>query len=145
MELGNLKPAPGARHKRKRIGRGNASGWGKSAGRGDKGYHQRSGSRSDRLFEGGQMPIHRRLPKRGFYNPFGTRYEIVNLDQLTKIRNKKISPETLFKAGLVKKPDARVKLLGRGEIKRAIEIQVQAVSKQAREKIEAAGGSVTLL
>ncbi len=145
MQLGNLKPAPGSQHKRKRIGRGNASGWGKSAGRGDKGYHQRSGSRSDRLFEGGQMPIHRRLPKRGFYSRFHTQYEIVNLDQLERIKDKQITAETLFKAGLIKKPDARVKLLARGEIKRAVEVQIQAVSQQAKEKIEAAGGSVTLL
>jgi len=143
MKLGDLKPAEGSVQKKKRIGRGNASGWGKSAGRGDKGYGQRSGSKSAGMFEGGQMPLHRRLPKRGFKNPFRKVYEIVNLRDLDRIEGDAVTPEILAEAGLIRSAESLVKILGEGAIERALEITAAAFSKSAVEKIEAAGGKVT--
>jgi large subunit ribosomal protein L15 len=143
MKLGDLKPAAGSTKKRKRIGRGNASGWGRNAGRGEKGYGSRSGSKSAGLFEGGQMPLHRRLPKRGFTNHFRKEYEIVNLRDLERIEAKVIDAAALVEAGLIKKADSLIKVLGDGAIERAVEITVDAFSKSAEEKITAAGGKVT--
>ena len=144
MKLGELKPAEGSVKKKHRIGRGNASGWGKTSGRGEKGYGSRSGSKSAGLFEGGQMPLHRRLPKRGFKNPFRKEYAIVNLRDLAAVKAETITVETLAEAGLVKTSDSRVKILGEGELDRALEITAAAFSKSAIAKIEAAGGKATL-
>ena len=142
MKLGDLKPAAGSTKKRKRIGRGNASGWGRNAGRGEKGYGSRTGSKSAGLFEGGQMPLHRRLPKRGFTNHFRKEYEILNLRDLGRIEADVINAEALVAAGLINKADSLIKVLGDGEIDRAVEITVDAFSKSAEEKITAAGGKV---
>ena len=142
MKLGDLKPAAGSVKKRKRIGRGNASGWGRNAGRGEKGYGSRTGSKSAGLFEGGQMPLHRRLPKRGFTNHFRKEYEILNLRDLGRVEAEVIDAAVLVEAGLVNKVDSLIKVLGDGEIDRAVEITVDAFSKSAEEKITAAGGKV---
>ncbi|MBT3631743.1 MAG: 50S ribosomal protein L15 [Candidatus Marinimicrobia bacterium] len=143
MKLGDLKPAAGSTKRRKRIGRGNASGWGRNAGRGEKGYGSRTGSKSAGLFEGGQMPLHRRLPKRGFTNHFRKEYEILNLRDLGRVEAEVIDAAALLEAGLINKVDSLIKVLGDGEIDRAVEITVDAFSKSAEEKITAAGGKVT--
>jgi len=143
MKLGDLKPAAGSTKRKKRIGRGNASGWGRNAGRGEKGYGSRTGSKSAGLFEGGQMPLHRRLPKRGFTNHFRKEYEILNLRDLGRVEAKVIDAAALLEAGLINKVDSLIKVLGDGEIDRAVEITVDAFSKSAEEKITAAGGKVT--
>jgi len=143
MKLGDLKPAAGSTKRRKRIGRGNASGWGRNAGRGEKGYGSRSGSKSAGLFEGGQMPLHRRLPKRGFTNHFRKEYEILNLRDLARVEADVIDALVLVEAGIINKVDSLIKVLGDGEIERAVEITVDAFSKSAEEKITAAGGKVT--
>mgnify|MGYP003961502811 FL=1 len=143
MKLGDLKPAAGSTKRRKRIGRGNASGWGRNAGRGEKGYGSRTGSKSAGLFEGGQMPLHRRLPKRGFTNHFRKEYEILNLRDLGRVEAEVIDAAALLEAGLINKIDSLIKVLGDGEIDRAVEITVDAFSKSAEEKITAAGGKVT--
>jgi len=142
MKLGDLKPAAGSTKRRKRIGRGNASGWGRNAGRGEKGYGSRTGSKSAGLFEGGQMPLHRRLPKRGFTNHFRKEYEILNLRDLGRIEAEVIDAAALLEAGLINKVDSLIKVLGDGEIDRAVEITADAFSKSAEEKITAAGGKV---
>ncbi|MEA3286712.1 MAG: 50S ribosomal protein L15 [Candidatus Marinimicrobia bacterium] len=143
MKLGDLNPAAGSTKKRKRIGRGNASGWGRNAGRGEKGYGSRTGSKSAGLFEGGQMPLHRRLPKRGFTNHFRKEYEILNLRDLARIETATIDATVLVEAGLINKAGNLIKVLGDGEIDRAVEITADAFSKSAEEKITAAGGKVT--
>ena len=143
MKLGDLKPAAGSTKRKKRIGRGNASGWGRNAGRGEKGYGSRTGSKSAGLFEGGQMPLHRRLPKRGFTNHFRKEYEILNLRDLGRVEAEVIDAAALLEAGLINKIDSLIKVLGDGEIDRAVEITVDAFSKSAEEKITAAGGKVT--
>ena len=142
MKLGDLKPAAGSTKRRKRIGRGNASGWGRNAGRGEKGYGSRTGSKSAGLFEGGQMPLHRRLPKRGFTNHFRKEYEILNLRDLGRVEAEVIDAAALLEAGLINKVDSLIKILGDGEIDRAVEITADAFSKSAEEKITAAGGKV---
>ena len=143
MKLGDLKPAAGSTKKKKRIGRGNASGWGRNAGRGEKGYGSRTGSKNAGLFEGGQMPLHRRLPKRGFTNHFRKEYEILNLRDLTRVTVDTIDADALAAAGLINKADNLIKVLGDGEIERAIDITADAFSKSAEAKITAAGGKVT--
>jgi large subunit ribosomal protein L15 len=143
MKLGNLRPAEGSVKKRKRIGRGNASGWGRNAGRGEKGYGSRTGSTTAGLFEGGQMPLHRRLPKRGFHNNFKKVYEIVNIRDLDRVTEEIINNESLVKAGLIKKLDSNVKILGDGDLTKAFVVAVKAISASAKEKIIAAGGKVS--
>jgi large subunit ribosomal protein L15 len=142
MDLSNLKPAPGSKFSRKRVGRGPGSGNGKTAGRGYKGAQSRSGYSYKRGFEGGQMPLHRRLPKRGFNNLFRTEYAVVNLDQLEAQFDKgeTVSPETLRKAGLVHGKTLPIKVLGRGEITKALTVQAHKFSGKAAEKLAAAGG-----
>jgi large subunit ribosomal protein L15 len=140
MHLGNLKYNPGSRKRKKRIGRGEGSGTGCTAGKGSKGYRARSGSKRRVWFEGGQMPLARRLPKRGFTNIFKEDFQIVNLDQLSKVQEKVIDPEVLKKYGLVKKISQPVKILGRGDVDRPLEITASAFSESARSKIESAGG-----
>jgi large subunit ribosomal protein L15 len=146
MDLGSLKKAPRSHNKNKRIGRGQGSGGGHSVGRGDKGQRSRSGSKHRSWFEGGQMPIQRRLPKFGFYQYGKLEYQVVNVQNLEKVSDKsEINPEILKKAGLVKKADQPIKILGNGDIQKKVNIKVHAISKSAREKIEKSGGSVTLL
>ena len=141
LRIDDLKPPKGATKKRKRVGRGEGSGWGKTAGKGNKGALARSGTRKYPWFEGGQMPLSRRLPKKGFSNsPFRTRYRIVNIRDLSRIEgNVEITPEILREARIVRGPGP-VKLLGDGEIRAPIAVRLHAISKSAKEKIEAAGG-----
>jgi large subunit ribosomal protein L15 len=146
MELDKLTYAPGSRKNRKRVGRGGASGHGGTSGKGNKGQRSRAGSKIRAWFEGGQMPINRRLPKRGFTNIFRQEIQIVNLVDLERITDtNEITVDVLKQHRLVKKLTVPVKILGNGEIKRALKVTVQAVSKSAKEKIEAAGGQVTIL
>jgi len=148
MRLHDLKPNPGAKHRRKRLGIGESSGKGKTSGKGHKGQKARSGGSIRPGFEGGQMPLFRRLPKRGFNNAaFKTVYGVVNLDSLEKLfsAGDTVNEAALRKVGLVKGRFDGVKILGRGEITKALTIQVDEVSETAREKIEKAGGSVVIL
>ncbi len=142
LTLSNLKPAPGSHRSRRRIGRGVGSGLGKTSGKGHKGSKARAGGSTNPGFEGGQMPMYRRLPKRGFTNPFKVTAQVVNLRQLDKVAGSEVSPETLHAVGLVSEPDRPVKLLATGDIARAITVRGLAVSASARTKIEAAGGTV---
>jgi len=145
MNLSNLHAPRKASEKRKRVGRGMGSGMGKTATRGHKGQGSRSGSRLMRGFEGGQMPLHRRLPKRGFTNIFKTEYEVVNLERLAGLGESEVTPESLRKAGIVSSKHTLVKVLGQGELKGAVTVRAHRFSKSAREKIEKAGGKVELL
>ncbi len=142
MDLSNLKPAKGAKQNRKRVGRGPGSGNGKTAGRGNKGAQSRSGYSFKRGFEGGQMPLHRRLPKRGFNNIFRTEYAVVNLDQLeaTFDAGATVTLDALRTAGLVHSKRTPVKVLGRGEVTKALVVQAHKFSGKAAEKLAAAGG-----
>jgi large subunit ribosomal protein L15 len=144
MDLSNLKPAPGAKRNRKRVGRGPGSGNGKTAGRGNKGAQSRSGYSFKRGFEGGQMPLHRRLPKRGFNNVFRTEYAVVNLDQLEVQfdAGSTITPDTLRAAGLVHTKRLPIKVLGRGDVTKAFTVQAHKFSGKAAEKLAAVGGKV---
>jgi large subunit ribosomal protein L15 len=146
MALNDLKPVAGSRRPRKRVGRGPGSGLGKTCGRGQKGQKSRSGARIPAWFEGGQMPLQRRLPKRGFYNPFSKKIAEVNVGSLVAFEaGSEVDVAALQLAGLVKKVGDGVKLLGNGEIDRALTIKVHRVSASARAKVEAAGGTVELL
>jgi large subunit ribosomal protein L15 len=143
MSLNKLKPPAGSKFARKRVGRGPGSGNGKTAGRGNKGAQSRSGYSYKRGFEGGQMPLHRRVPKRGFNNKdFRTEYEVVNLDQLEARfeAGATVTPETLRTSGLVSARHARIKVLARGEVSKALTVQAHKFSGKAAEKIAAAGG-----
>jgi large subunit ribosomal protein L15 len=142
MSLHNLRPPKGAKHAKKRIGRGPGSGHGKTASRGSKGAKSRSGFRFKRGFEGGQMPLHRRVPKRGFHNPFTVEYAIVNLDTLSEVfdAGSSVTPELLRERGLVRKANVKVKVLGRGEISKQLTVRAHKFSGSAAEKIAAAGG-----
>lgn len=143
MKLNELSPAIGARKTRKRKGRGVGSGTGKTAGRGTKGHNSRSGGGVRPGFEGGQMPLHRRLPKRGFTNIFKKRFAVINIRDLTKFESGSVVDEAaLIRAGLVKGRRDRVKLLGQGEIQYPLTIRLARVSKSAREKVKAAGGKL---
>jgi large subunit ribosomal protein L15 len=143
MELSNLKPKKGARHAKKRLGRGPGSGHGKTAGRGEKGQKSRSGYSGKRGFEGGQMPLHRRLPKRGFTNIFKTDYAVVNVSDLERFDNgASVDEATLRQAGLVKGSHDGVKVLGDGELSKKLNVSATKFSKSAREIIEKAGGTV---
>jgi large subunit ribosomal protein L15 len=142
ITLSTLSPAPGSRQNRKRVGRGPGSGLGKTAGKGHKGHKARTGGSTNPGFEGGQMPMYRRLPKRGFTNPFRVENQAVNLSQLKKVSATEVSPETLYSAGLIGKPDAPVKLLGTGDADRAYTVRGVSLSASARAKIEAAGGKI---
>lgn len=143
LTLSNLSPHPGSRKNKKRVGRGPGSGHGKTATRGHKGYKARSGSGVKLGFEGGQMPLQRRLPKRGFNNVFKKQYAIVNLKDLERFEaGARIDRQALIEAGMVARKYPFVKVLGEGEIKAALTVAVDKVSKSAREKIEAAGGTI---
>jgi len=144
MKLNELKPFKGARKKRKRIGRGVGSGRGGTAGKGTKGQNSRSGGGVNLGFEGGQMPLHRRIPKRGFTNIFKKQYEIINIKDLTSFQaGETVDRDTLLKRGLIKKARA-VKLLGEGDISYPLSIKVEKISQVAEEKITSAGGKVEI-
>ena len=146
MDLGNLKPSAGSTTKRKRIGRGNGSGQGRTAGKGHKGYKSRSGSSSRLHFEGGQTPLMRRLPKRGFSNyPFKKIVQVVNLDKLEALGLKTIDVNILIENGIIKKANQPVKILSSGDLTFAIDVSADMFSKAAIKKIEKAGGKVTYL
>ena len=146
MDLSNLKPPAGARKKRKRIGRGKASGWGKTAAKGHKGQKARSGNGRRPGFEGGQMPLQRRIPKRGFNNKFRKEYAIVNLDKLNEFEpNSEIDSEILLKKKIISKLLNGVKILGNGELDKPLKLKVKKCSESAKSKIEAAGGSVEII
>ncbi|MFN7962538.1 MAG: 50S ribosomal protein L15 [Thermoanaerobaculia bacterium] len=140
MKLSELAPAEGSKKRKKRVGRGPGSGNGKTAGRGHKGQKSRSGYSQRVGFEGGQMPLVRRVPKRGFTNIFRTEYAVVNLARLAKVEATELDPDSLVRLGLVKK-GLPVKVLGTGEIGKAIKVVAHKFSSSARSKIEAAGGS----
>lgn len=142
ITLSNLKPAPGSHRSRKRIGRGPGSGLGKTSGKGHKGHKARTHGGTNPGFEGGQMPMYRRLPKRGFTNPFKQTAQTVNLRDLVKVAGTELTIETLHAAGLVSQPNQAVKLLGTGDADRAYTVRGVAISASARTKIEAAGGKV---
>jgi large subunit ribosomal protein L15 len=144
MNLSTIKAPPKATEKRKRVGRGMGSGMGKTSTRGHDGQRSRSGSRLLRGFEGGQMPLHRRLPKRGFKNIFREEYAVVNLDRLAELGETEINPEMLKKAGVVNGRHP-VKILGNGELTSALTVQAHKFSKSAQEKITKAGGKFEVL
>ena len=146
MDLSNLKPPKGAKHSKKRVGRGQGSGNGHTAGRGHKGAKSRSGFKFKRGFEGGQMPLHRRVPKRGFHNPFRIEFEVVNLDTLGERfdAGTVITPDALVAAGLVT-GNSPIKVLARGEVGKALTVKAHKFSGKAAEKIAAAGGQVEAL
>src|SRR5919205_168734 len=145
MQLHNLRPAKGAVHKSKRLGRGEASGHGGTSTKGNKGQQSRTGYQRKMAHEGGQMPIQRRIPKRGFKNFNRVEYKVLNLGQIDHLVEKyglnEISPESLYINGLIDQTDV-VKILGDGELKRAVTFKVNAISEKARTAVEAAGGSV---
>ena len=147
MGLNNLRPPAGMKHPKKRIGRGQGSGNGKTAGRGHKGAKSRSGFHYKRGFEGGQMPLHRRVPKRGFHNPFRVEYEVVNLDLLAERfdAGTVVTPELLREQGLVARGKAKVKVLARGEITKKLTVRAHKFSGKASEKLAAAGGAAELI
>jgi large subunit ribosomal protein L15 len=144
MNLSNVHAPRKSSEKKKRVGRGMGSGMGKTSARGHKGQRSRSGSRMMRGFEGGQMPLHRRLPKRGFANIFRTEYTIVSLEKLAGLGETTINPDVLRKAGVIK-GKAPVKVLGDGELKSAITVQAHKFSKSAQEKITKAGGKFEVM
>ena len=146
MKLNELSPPQGSRRAPRRLGRGVGSGRGKTAGRGTKGFNSRSGGGVRPGYEGGQMPLHRRLPKRGFANIFRKKIAVVNVRDLNKFDQGSVVDEAvLIAAGLVKGKKDGIKLLGHGEVKHSLEVKVNQISKSAREKIEAAGGKVEVV
>jgi len=142
ITLSNLRPAPGSHRNRKRIGRGPGSGTGKTSGKGHKGSKARSGGSTNPGFEGGQMPMYRRLPKRGFTNPFKITYLAVNLRDLDRVEGNEVSAESIHAAGITKKATDPIKLLGHGDVSRALVVKGISMSASAKSKIEAAGGRV---
>ena len=146
MNLSDLKPPKGAKHSKKRVGRGQGSGQGVQAGRGHKGAKSRSGWKMKRGFEGGQMPLHRRVPKRGFHNPFRQEFEVVNLDALEELfdAGAEVTPDVLRERGLVSRT-GRIKVLARGDISKGLTVRAHKFSGKAAEKIAAAGGTAEVL
>ena len=145
MNLSNLRAPKKANRNRKRVGRGMGSGHGKTSTRGHKGQGSRSGSSLMRGFEGGQMPLHRRLPKRGFTNIFRTEYTVLNLDRLAELGETELTLEKFTAKGLLKRRNELLKILGNGEVGAAITVHAHKFSKTAREKIEKAGGKAVLI
>jgi len=147
LSLNNLHPAKGSTHKKKRLGRGPGSGLGKTAGRGEKGQKSRSGYSSKIGFEGGQMPLHRRLPKRGFTNIFKKQWIEVSLEALEKhfTADDEITPDVLHSRGIIKKAKHDIVVLGKGEVSKALKVSAHRFTRSAREKIEKAGGAVTVI
>ena len=146
LALNNLHPAPGSTHKKKRVGRGPGSGLGKTAGRGNKGQKSRSGYSAKIGFEGGQMPLHRRVPKRGFHNPFRTEYIVVNLDTIAERfdADTVVTPELLRERGLIRRA-GQVKVLARGDISKKLTVRAHKFSGKASEKLQAAGGNAEVI
>ena len=147
MDLSTLQPPKGRTHSKKRVGRGPGSGTGKTAGRGHKGAKSRSGFSRKRGFEGGQMPLHRRVPKRGFHNPFRVDYAVVNLDTLAERfeAGAEVTPEALRACGLIHGAKRRVKVLARGEVTKALTVHAHRFSGKAAEKITASGGQAVVV
>jgi len=145
VNLNTIGVPAGQRHPRKRVGRGMGSGHGKTSTRGHKGQMSRSGTRHKRGFEGGQMPLQRRLPKRGFHNIFRKRFAIINLKQIAKLDETVISPETLLASGVVKSLHDGLKILGDGDLAKAVTVSAHYFSQSARDKILKAGGKVEVL
>ena len=145
MNLSNLRAPKKANRNKKRIGRGMGSGTGKTSGRGHKGQGSRSGSSLMRGFEGGQMPLHRRMPKRGFTNIFRAEYTVLNLDRIAEMGEAELSYERLRELGFLKRRHELLKILGNGELQTAVTVHAHKFSKSAQEKIEKAGGRVVLL
>jgi len=146
MRINDLSPMDGSRKKRKRVGRGPGSGHGKTSCRGHKGQKSRSGGSVPRGFEGGQMPLQRRLPKRGFYNIFKKEYSLINIRDLNRFEaNSNLGIDDFMQAGLIKNNKNGVKLLGDGEITQALNVKVDKISQSARIKVEAAGGKVEVI
>jgi len=145
MNLSDIKPPKGQTHAKKRVGRGMGSGHGKTSARGHKGQHAGTGFSQKRGFEGGQMPLHRRLPKRGFTNIFKKQFAIVNLGRLEKLEGETFNAETLIAAGLIHKVKDGIKVLGTGQLTRSITVEAHHFSKSAVEKIEKAGGKALVI
>jgi large subunit ribosomal protein L15 len=145
MNLSNLRAPAKANRGKKRVGRGMGSGHGKTSARGHKGQHSRTGSSMMRGFEGGQMPLHRRMPKRGFTNIFRTEYTVLNLSRIAEMGETELTQERLLALGFLKRRNELLKILGNGELTAAITIHAHKFSKSAQEKIEAAGGKAILL
>lgn len=146
MKLHELSPAPGSKKTRHRVGRGIGSGNGKTSGKGHKGQNARSGGGVRPGFEGGQNPLHRRLPKRGFNNPFRTEYAIVNVDDLNRFSaGTEVTPELLLQSGVVKNPKDGIKILGNGELTVQLTVKANKFSQSAVEKIQAAGGKTEVI
>ncbi|CAM4476240.1 50S ribosomal protein L15 [Paenibacillus phoenicis] len=146
MKLHELSPAPGSRHTRKRVGRGTGSGMGKTSTRGHKGQNARSGGGVRPGFEGGQNPLYRRLPKRGFINPTRKEYAIVNIEDLNNFAaDTEVTPELLFEQGIVKDAKSGIKILGNGEVTVKLTVKANKFSQSAVEKIEAAGGKTEVI
>ena len=146
MEINNLKPSSGSLKSKKRVGRGDSSGHGNTAGRGTKGQRSRSGSKIGAYFEGGQMPLSRRVPKRGFRSVFRKRYAIINVEQLNRFNDgETITPERLIEDGLIKKIMNGLKILSKGEINKKIIVKAHKFSKEAINKIESAGGKAEVI
>ena len=145
MNLSGLRPPQGQKKSRKRIGRGMGSGHGKTATRGSKGQHAGTGFSQKRGFEGGQMPVHRRLPKRGFTNIFKKQYAVVNLGRLEKLEGDTFGPDRLMELGVIKVAGDGLKVLGSGELTRKITVEAHHFSKSALEKIQKAGGTAQVI
>jgi large subunit ribosomal protein L15 len=146
MDLSNLHYAPRSRKPRKRLGIGEGSGHGGTSTKGHKGQLSRAGTKTNPWFEGGQMPLQRRLPKRGFTNIFRLEYQVVNVDGLARLKNiTEVTPAVLFEHGLIGKKNQRVKILGDGSLEKALVVHAHAFSKAAQEKIEKAGGKIQLV
>jgi large subunit ribosomal protein L15 len=144
--LSNLRPPKGSRHRKVRVGRGMGSKLGKTSGSGDKGQKSRRGYSRRRGFEGGQMPLHRRMPKRGFHNPFGVTYSVINLEELNVFpAGETVTPDLLRAHGFVRSATGPVKILGDGELKNKLTIHAQAFSASAKDKITKAGGAFEVL
>jgi large subunit ribosomal protein L15 len=145
MKIQELKAAPGSRKGSKRVGRGCGSGLGKTSGRGHKGQNSRSGGGVRPGFEGGQMPLQRRLPKRGFKNPFAKSYRVLNLRDIEVCGLDEVTPEALLENGIIKSVEDGLKILGTGELTRAVKVKANAFSESARKKIEGAGGTAEVI
>ena len=143
--LENLSPPEGSKQDSKRVGRGPGSGVGKTSGRGHKGQKARSGGQVPVWFEGGQMPLYRRVPKRGFHNPNRIEYQVVNVGRLQELEAGELGPEEMEQLGLVRSAGDRVKILGDGELERSVTVRAHAFSASAREKIESAGGTAEVI
>ena len=143
MKLDSLKPTKGSVKNRKRVGRGHGSGLGRTSGRGEKGYHSRSGSKHRPWFEGGQMPLHRRVPKRGFTSTSRNEFQIVNISQIESIDSSEISPSVLKELGIIKYSLRPVKILARGNLSKKVNVVASAFSKSAIEKIVKNGGKAS--